>query len=454
MELSNHILAFEEAFYNRFHDKGLSSNNLEYNGSIQQYLTCFDFLYKQLHRIINPPKDRDAYKTVFTSITGHERVSSTRRNLQLNINQITYPEFFATTVWKEAFNHKKSILEELPQPERGQKDAYERFAIWKEFATEQASFDKIRFFLDSDSLGRYSDRTFMSIHKRLDRELLEYFIADQIVFHFGFQRDFELYWHFYWKTFLQTSTVYMRKGEVNREVFIEMLLRLYMVAENNLSDKDQDEICKPYDSSIADLWMSCNDRVRRCAKSIFKTLNIYGFAQVCEEMIYLMEVQLSQMTPYLKVAISKSGVPDSSNETNKINRYINGCRQYITNIIFNTLSKRNLIVPDDTISENKNAVSPDFAISLLHAFMKEIMYIDNDRKKDAVIRSVPRNSDGEKQPFIKDQKIAERMINMPADPLGGVLIPDFSVRKRYFSARTTLYRTLWHYKMISETITT
>jgi len=49
--LSDSIVTFEEAFYNRFHENGLANINLEYNGSIQQYLTCFNFVYKEILRI-------------------------------------------------------------------------------------------------------------------------------------------------------------------------------------------------------------------------------------------------------------------------------------------------------------------------------------------------------------------------------------------------------------------
>ena len=457
-DISNHIVAFEEAFYNRFHEKGLSSNNLEYNGSVQQYLTCFDFLYKQLSRLLIPPVDSDTvYKTAFASITGHDRVSSTRRNLQLNISHITYPEFFATTVWKEIANHLKPILEKLPQPTNEQAESYRRFGIWKEFINTEASFEKIRFFLDRNSLGSHRDDTFRLVQKRLNKELLEYFIADQIVFHFGFQRNYELYWHFYWKTFLQTSTVYSRKGEIDRKLFIDMLLRLLVVAENNLSDEEKATYCTLYDSSMVDLWLSCYDKVGKCAKSIFHTLDTYGFALVCEDMIYLMERQLSTITPYLKYAIDGDDkdmgfIGRDGNNPIKRNQRIIAVRQLKTKAICATLSSRRLAVPSRAVIMDKYAASPDFAICLLYSLMREIMHIDLDGKETAVIKSVPRDSDGMKQLFIKEPEVAKNIVNLPADPFGGVLIPNFTIRKRYFSARTAFYRSIWHYKMISESL--
>ena len=87
------------------------------------------------------------------------------------------------------------------------------------------------------------------------------------------------------------------------------------------------------------------------------------------------------------------------------------------------------------------------------------MRIDLEGKVDLIIRSVPRDengakyeftdNNGEKNGFSKDPDISSKMINMLADPLGGLLIPDFKTRKKYFSIRTTSYRIVWDYKMKS-----
>lgn len=468
-ELTSTISAFEEAFYNRFHEKGMSNANLEYNGSIQQYLTSFNFLYKQILRGISPSqgKESESYRAAFASITGYERVSSTKMNLQLNINQITYPEFFATTILKEAANHVNPLMVNYPVPsETCLKEFQMRFSLWKSFVSSENSFNKIKFFLDKDMLTVYNDEIFRIVHDRLDKELLDYLVLDQFVYHFGFQRNFELYWHFYWKTFLQTSNSYFRNGQIDRSRFIEMLFRLIMVGISDYSKIPPDDInakCtqdaflneqenKPYDSLLSDLWFTCFCKIRKCAKNIYNTLNIYEYAELCEDVISVTEHQLARLTPYADQIVRAVGKEAHKNgkevESFRINRQILNYRDKVALDMRRFLLNHQLVIPNPTAHGYEGGVSPDYGICLLHAFLCETIDLDFYKKQDPVIKSVPRDVNGNKHHIIKD--VLDNMINMPTDPFGGLLIPDFSIRKRYFSLRTTLYRSMWHYKMISE----
>lgn len=468
-ELTSSISAFEEAFYNRFHEKGMPNANLEYNGSIQQYLTSFNFLYKQILRGISPSlgKESESYRAVFASITGYERVSSTKMNLQLNINQITYPEFFATTVFKEAANHVNPLLVNYPVPsETFLKEFQKRFSLWKNFVSSESSFNKIKFFLDKDMFTTYNDEIYRIVHNRLDRELLDYLVIDQIVYHFGFQRDFELYWHYYWKTFLQTSNSYSRNGQIDRSRFVEMLFRLIMVGISDYSNIHTDDVnakCtqdvfliehenKPYDSLLADLWLTCFRKIYRCAKNIYNTLNIYEYTELCEDVITVTEHQLARLTPYVDDIVRAVGKEAHKKGTKvesfKVNQRILNYRNKVTQDMRRFLFNHQLVIPNRSAHEYEGVISPDYGICLLHAFLCETMELDLYKKKDPVIKSVPRDVDGNKHHILKE--VLDNMTNMPTDPFGGLLIPDFSIRKRYFSLRTTLYRSMWHYKMISE----
>ena len=464
--LSGAIIAFEEAFYNRFHEKGLSNNNLEYNGSVQQYLTSFDFLYKQILRIILPVED--FYEKVFASITGYERVSSERMNLQLNINQITYPELFATTIWKEAANHINYVLLEDYNVQYTGDEAWYRHSLWKSFITADTSFEKIKFFLDDASLASHYDEVYGIVQNLIGGEktskgktkgsqFLDYLIIDQIVYHFGFQRNYEMYWHFYWKYFLQTSNVYFRKGEVDREYFIDMLLRLMIVGiseyscasfcdakqisrkSNYKSFLDQQRE-KPFDSLMADLWLSCYDKVYKCAESIYKTLNTYDFTAVSEDQICVMEHTVASFVPSYNNMLEKFKNRKYT-DSHEINRYLLDIRKNRINVM-----RRNFYDFTYPIKADKTPESPDYAICLLYAFLHETMQLDLYGKQEPIIRSVPRDSDGVKC-FLKEDSVSNKTINMLADPFGGLLIPDFSIRKKYFSIRTTFYRSIWDYQM-------
>jgi len=456
--LTKTIDAFEVAFYNRFHEKGLSNNNLEYNGSIQQYLTSFDFLYKQIIRILLPHEDikePKLYERVFAIICGHEKVVSDRMNLQLNINQITYPEFFATTVWKEALNNHKqlsydySILKDVSSQKR-----IMLLSNWSKFISNDASFDKIKFFLEKDNFDYYHDEIYSIIHKSVNKEFLNYLIIDQIAYHFGFHRNFELFWHFYWKVFLQTSNIYIRKGVIGKNYFIDMLLRVMIIGVgkyhqispgHTIEDLLDEYRKKPYDSVMADLWLSCYNKVYECAKTIHKRLDIYGFSAVCESHIRVIEHSLAVYSPDLKEEIKQAMKNDSDHDF-EFNKCVLTNRQKFIDVLRDPFKKCKFNLP--TVEECK-VVDCNFIICLLNAFLLEIKEIDLCEKDNAIIYSVPRDRYGKEYSFIADPEISRMMINMPADPFGGLLIPNFKIRKKYFSIRSVFYRSIWNYQMIS-----
>lgn len=436
--LSKTVALFEEAFYNRFCDKGFTHNNLDYNGGVQQYLTCFDFVYKQLLGL--PLQLRSELpERVFASISEHERVSSTRLNLRLNINQITYPELFATTVWKEAINHSKPLeLKTLEEP---------IFRTWDDFLSNEESFKTICFFLDKDTWATRGDDIFAIIRKRMDRKLLKYLVADQIVFHFGFNRDFGLFWNFYWKTVLQTSVVYSRTGEMRKDIFVDTLLRLLVVREKDYRQRKEagetmadynkliDSLCHPYDSVVADLWLSCYDKIEQAAKSILRTIDVYGFSAVSEKQILLMENQLEKK--YDIGEETRGYTADKKLAARK--RRIGESQRPFRDFEFQL----------QPIAQTQKFATPEYLICLMVAFLREMMALDfRGKGEKAIIRVVPRDKKGQKCDFIKRESAS--MVNMPADPFGGVLIPDMDIRKRYFAARSVFYRVLWHYKLMAE----
>lgn len=132
--LSETITSLEEAFYNRFHEKEIQDNNLEYNGGIQQHLTSFDFVYKNIVKLFYPPLVKDEANRSFVSISGYEKVTSIRNNLRLNINQITYPELFAISVWKEAANFSYAFVrDEVDGTNSKEADRKKKLDAWSKF---------------------------------------------------------------------------------------------------------------------------------------------------------------------------------------------------------------------------------------------------------------------------------------------------------------------------------
>ena len=450
--LNKEISDLEDACYDRLHVHKYNTAPLEYRGGIQQYLTSFDFAYKQIHKVFAPDEDNAVYVT----ITGAERASSTRRLFRLNIHDIVYPELYVASVWKEVANFALLIQERLCYNEEelieknieldNYKESVSVLNIWNSFVFDNKSFnviiDKIR---KSDAL-LLNDDVCDWVLRNVNQELMEYYMMDYIVFHFAFSENYSLMWHFYFKILFQTTQGYRRLNHIYKRNFINMLLRLFMVAEIAGHSKDNEEnglkikkfldskCCEPFDSIAASQWLECYNKVRAATVEIYNVIQCYGFQGAVED-----------MCKYMEWNIYKKENPGDSNKLLDV--------KFVHSILYNReeqiVKSCDDLLKGCLITEVKGEFS--FLILLWGAYLRAVYGLDYEAAdSELAIKCMPRDSNG-KISSVMDIKVGEEneiynnMIRIPVDTTGGFFVPSANTRRKYFSLRTAFYRSLWNY---------
>lgn len=430
--LNAEIEAFEVAVYNRIHNTMSPNTTLEYSCGIQQYLQALGFSYKSVVNILNPAKANCTY----TCITGMEKVSSMRTHIELNINHILYPQLFATTIWKEAGNFSMPILESYRAENFSSyaNSINQTLLRFQDFIFSSHSFDQIRYILFQEGDGFYkSDKTLQIINTLIDNKLVKYIINDFNVYHFAFQRNFEMMWHYYFQVLLQTTNVYYRKGKIKNASIIHLLIRLFIVgmADKSRYSDNLDYIDKqrtnPYDYTISSVWVEVYEKTNKACLSIFKTLDSYGLSEVCEMTPLLSELNIIKDSNDLWEHFEQSDLF----AINEINQECIRLRETKIDKAVDCFKSKKLI----TAEEVKGYTTEDNVLCILNAFLKYLFLFD----KDKIIRT-PIEFDCNK----KDDDLYNVMSNYLIDTTGGYYLPKSLTRKDFFATRTTLYRSLWN----------
>ncbi len=443
--LNGEITNLENACYDRLDLQKNDQSPLEYSGGIHQYLTSFDFAYKQIYSIFSP-NDNDA---CFITISGAERASSERQLFKLNIHDIIFPELFITTVWKEIANftlksQKKSAACSRETPH---KEWIDSLNIWYDFTS---SDDNLRIIRDriyqSESLI-HDDEVSRCIRKLISTDLIEYFIKDYIVFHFAFGRKYQLFWHFYFKIFLQTTNCYSRINHIDKKHLINMLLRLFMVARIEDPDKSSNETASflqqqayhPYDSVLGAQWLECFNKVYSATDEIFNVLRMYGFCQMVNYSVASYEGNLYEQE-FHNEPFNPDAIDIIEKERNE------------TIMVMSEYLKNGYIVREDATEPQHRFT---FIICLFGAYLRAVYELDNADNPESFIKCIPRDRVGAISKVMgvdqgADNVIYHHMVKIPVDTTGGFFIPSFYARKQYFRLRTALYRSMWNYRYAYE----
>lgn len=442
--LNDEITNMENACYDRLHVRKNDKSPLEYCGGIQQYLTSFDFVFKQLFHIFLP---KDNYACYIT-ISGAERAASERQIFKLNIHDIIFPELFITTVVKEIANFslktQQKFFDESLHP--CCKKNMMLFDLWYSFTRENTSFNIIQNHIDNSCKLLYCDDVVQRIKKLVSRELLEYFIKDYLVFHFTFCNNYYLMWHFYFKTFLQTTTCYHSLNSVDKNRFVHMLMRLFMVSNlikwKNSEDKVgtflDERAEKPFDSIVNSVWVEYFNKTREACKVIFDVLKMYGFPEMIENMSAIYEANL-----YVSEHPGKKW--SGYNEIDVLNERID--------IIYELMGK---LRDGKLVEAKKDAKNLDktFILCLFTAYLQIVYELDGSDTDSCLVKCVPRSPDGGVHHIMKcdspsNNELKDTMIQILVDTTGGFYIPSANIRQQYFKLRTAFYRSLWNYRFQS-----
>ena len=462
------IIAFEGAFFNRFYQSvrvgGLSDFALEHNGGIQQYVTSFTLIFKESLKVLSNNKEINPIKA-FLYVSGYESVVSQREIMRINMNLITYPELFALSIYKEAGNF---IIERIRTTEEKPRSAYQRnIQMWYDIIYLKRMPDNLRTLIIHSSIYRPECPAHRKLAGSLNTELLSYFIADVHNFYFGFNCDFELLYHFYWKYFLQLSTSYNRNGELRSEHFITYLLRLFIIQFYMYSDTEQakekikERMNSPFDPKLSSLWKTHFLRVLEITEIIWEGLKKERFNTFLEEELLQKISNIALDECYSYTYIDQQYQKEYREHLTCQEWYQLGAEipsithpnpiDHIGNIELISFWKeiRTLRIRQMTeqfqrfelIQPKSNEIFPEMFVSdMLIAYLKAIYQLDNS-DKNKVIKSLSRNIDGNTYTGHLDGYFSPLL----SDPQGGIFTHGLNERQTYFGYRTTLYKSLWNY---------
>jgi hypothetical protein len=462
-QLNVEISALETAFYNRMHNKMTPNAVLEYAGGIQQFLQAFGFAYKEIIRLLSP----DQAETNYSLIAGVSKESSMRTHTELNINHIIYPQLFCVTSWKEASNCTLHLFDEkrgLIDPLTGEVFLVQKYYdYFRDFIENKDAFNSVLdLLLNQTDLVR-TDPVYRSLNSTLTPDVLKYSLQDYIVYHFAFQRDFRMMWRYYLKVFLQTPSVYRRRGIVNRQDFIFFLFRLLMVAYREMDPDRSKEIDafirqqkkESFDYLLSPLWFECFDKVDRAARNMCENFQSYSYVHVSEHLVWFSEQYLVYPGKYLDPKLKnwsfnisraldlpsdEKGDPDSLPIIReKLNSILAGRRRTIDQIVSQVFSER---FDSDTLDSKYE--TPDNVVCLMNAFLRAIDMLDQGEEERPIrLHSVPRRPEDGGIAFAAIRDLSSVSARLLADPIGGFIVPDPETRRKYYACRTLLYRTLW-----------
>lgn len=449
--INEEISALETALYNRMNNKMSPNTVLEYGGGIQQFLQAFGFAYKEIVRVLSPSEAEKNYSL----ITGVCKEASMRTHSELNINHILYPQLFCVTTWKEASNFSLQLLDEYTCSEKIQdmNDYMQKkslFDIFKTFIQNKSAMDSIIEQMLNQTEFVRTDPIYDILYELLTPKCIKYSLLDYILYHFAFNRNYQLMWRFYLKVFLQTPSVYQKKGEIKRTAFCFELLRLFLVAfrvdDDDIISFIKEQRHNPFDYVLSGLWFECFSKIEKAAKNICKNLQSYAYREVSEELILHSEYSLIDLCgddSYAEYILKSLKCTEPSED--EIKNILSSRKINIDNCVFQI---ENDCYLDINSFASGNHFSPDNTISLLNAFLIAIDNLDREGKDNIMINTLPRDKKGEIDfPLVKE--LASCSSNILADPSGGFVIPDHAIRKKYNSYRTLLYRTLWDMSYVS-----
>lgn len=437
------VESFEQAYFNRFHQSTrineIPEFNIEWNGGIQQILSSLDCAFKEL----SDKTYKTHYYQKFVYVSGYERVRVSENTLRINMLYVTYPELFATSIYKEVFNFlgRESLRKDYA-PEALTKFRDPNYpSFLKECIERQAGYD----------MGN-------SVHKfllsKIDREHINTFIADFLSYNYGYACDYDLFSHSYWKHLLQTSMFYDRCGQLDHKMFVSFLTRMLFVfiitskeAEETEEAEEAEESYEmkfrftPENTAISDLWMRYYNDVLIFVKCLCTILRWHKFKSTFYDLInVLKEEELTNENLQLmkdRINLSqRKNIPDD-----------------IVSVLYEVKIKKDVGLIIEKFKQNRIHEYKDgdnasyFVTSLSRAFLKYMYELDMENitleKGKSISHVLERDEEG--KPKLEDMEGC--FSNILSDPHGGLFCINSSIQKKSLSARIVYYRSLYHFCM-------
>lgn len=414
--LDSMIRNFEQAYYNRFHQssrmKNISDFNLEYNGGIQQIISAYDMTYKVI--VENFVKEEEAQQNC-VYVSGYERVSSDRNSLRINIFHITYPELYASTVWKEAVNFYWDSLKNRKT------EGLHAFNIERNndllFHPDYSKIlqSKVRGSEKFDP-SSYAHRLLLS---SINEDFIHYLLADAIVANNAYLGNYELFEYWYWTYFAQMSHFYNRKGEMDAEVFIKFLVRLLFIKRLLSAEDKSTSDYSIFDSKLSELLFCHLQDVRSFADILFAELGRTDFSSYAE----------GTAAQSISREIGIHNLDKMLDEDNK------KLSDFLDKLIKDLESQRESFKQGTIVCFDEKTNSPyAFVRSLTHSYLHTVRELA--LRNHSKIKILERDDQGK---AVENPDYA----SIVSDPLGGIFMCNKEVRSEYFQRRSVFYKSLW-----------
>lgn len=427
------IQNYEQIYYNRFHHSSkvldLFDFNLGYNGGIQQLISAYDIAYDRVIRVyedgekvrmdgdrvvrkVEEKEEKVTGNNVYVS--GYERANTDKFSLRINISHITYPELYATIIWKEAanFSLKEGKAENnffLPQSE-----CYSSSFDLAKINLVKIKEIKRNIFLDDRFDGGIYAHSILI--KSINEALFSYLKSDIFVYDIGFGGDIKTFEFWYWSYFMQMSHFYNIDGTIQEDVFIKFMARWLMVRYLEHGDaqwSNVDELYRAFDPLLAEVW-NCHIK------------DVVSFVRIL--------VKELDKTAFWENTKGKSQLILYGEKLNE------GRREELDNFVRDMRLEQDAYVrafsDGSTIVLHEDKLKALFsARNIMYAYLKYVhRLIEGDAKNRA--KRVLGREQGE---IVKNEKYNA----IVADPSGGMFIYQTAIREDYFRARAIFYKALW-----------
>lgn len=424
---------FEQAYLNRFHQsylmRTITDFNMEWNGGIQQIISSMDYTYKLLMKCcgIRIPKS-------FMYISGYERIHVSDHSYRINMQHLTFPELFVTTMWKEMFNF---------MPPELTKKADEDLLPLKRF-TDRDFIDRLKVSVFNHCNFNSANNVHVAFYHNLDQELMTSVLADSMAFYYGYNKDVELYQYWYWRYFMQTPMCYNKDGAIDRTLFFMFLIRMLLVRMiGSENPKEVDSLrFTPFDPALGSEWISLFDDALSLSRILYEQLEKFQFSRLIKNTSIKL---LFNTYPELvkKVKVDNMGIVDTMNATtesivNQRKRVYKDCIEHFND----------RIIPTEYFTSESTS---DFICGFLPVYLVYIRGLDKSNSDGRKVETcdkkeclLPRNEEG--LPHIPRNESHDELCfsNILSDPCGGFFCTDSIIAEQYFAVRSIYYMTIFH----------
>ena len=427
--LDNGVRDFEQAYLNRFHQSNrmrtLSDFNLEWNGGIQQLISSLDWLYKTFMACCGIKE-----YSKFMYVSGYERVHVSHRSYRVNMQHITYPELFASSVWKEMFNF---LPYEYTNTDRQDKLPLRLFRR-EEFMNRLKSEISRHFRFNR---ARCNHQSFLN---RINLEYMSSIVADALAYVYGYAKDYRAFFYWYARNTQQTSVMYGPDGTVDEQRLIGILGRLLIVHKIfEVEEPSLEELrFHGFDGVFGPAWIANFEDVNTMADIIVETLRHYGFRKDIEAVgrFILTNTYPDEYNELLVKLDSGTGsgpvAPELLEAAHSALADARGrCSDEFTRML---LDGRFDI---GTVSHERMLVG-----NFLPAFLKALRDLDSENCPPSASHTLWRDDNG--APLLTLDN-AGLFSNILADPLGGTFCIDGNIQRRYFQLRSVFMLVLFHF---------